>query len=222
MIVATATKPGCSVRYMPPVSARALPREQNERLRALLREIIAKDFEGGLTKAAETLKVSHATLSDVLSGKRGVGQKLLNALADFRAAEIGLEAPSPPDWIPGFFRAVLRETGGDYDSMPRDLARAARFRVHVVSLGPAGAAASTATDLWVPRSSDRWELRGLMLHELLHGVLARRGEDRCEADVWMATAAWVVRAMLHPSGRGLILYPQWLIESAPKLFWQGH
>lgn len=82
MIVATATKPGCSIRYMPPVSARALPREQNERLRALLREIIAKDFDGGLTKAAERLGVAHATISDVLSGKRGVGQKLLSGLAE--------------------------------------------------------------------------------------------------------------------------------------------
>lgn len=80
--VATATKLGCSVRYMPPVSARALPREQNERLRALLREIITKDFDGGLTKAAEKLGVTHATVSDVLNGKRGVGQKLLNGLAE--------------------------------------------------------------------------------------------------------------------------------------------
>lgn len=80
--VATATKLGCSVRYMPPVSARALPREQNERLRALLREIIAQDFDGGLSKAAEKLGVTHATVSDVLNGKRGVGQKLLNGMAE--------------------------------------------------------------------------------------------------------------------------------------------
>lgn len=81
--VATATKLGCSVRYMPPVSARALPREQNERLRVLLREIIAKDFEGGLSRAATKLGVAHATISDVLNGKRGVGQKLLNGLAEY-------------------------------------------------------------------------------------------------------------------------------------------
>lgn len=86
--VATATKPACSFRYMPPVSARALPREQNERLRVVLREIIAKDFDGVISHAATKLKVSHATLSDVLSGKRGVGQKLLNALADHRHASI--------------------------------------------------------------------------------------------------------------------------------------
>lgn len=138
-----------------------------------------------------------------------------------RAADVGLDAPSSPEWIPGFLRAVLRETGGDYHWMPRDLAKGAGFRVHVVSLGVAGAAASTATDLWVPRSGDRWERRGLTLHELMHGVLARRGEDRSEADVWMATAAWVARAMLHPSGRGLILYPQWLIQATPPAFWQG-
>lgn len=128
--VATATPGLCSVRYMPPVSARALPREQNERLRA-------------------------------------------------------------------------------------------GFRVHVISLGAAGAAASTATDLWVPRTGDRYERRAVTLHEMLHGVLARRGEDRSEADVWMATAAWVVRAMLHPSGYGLILYPPWLVQAAPPAFWQG-
>jgi len=37
----------------------------------------------------------------------------------------------------------------------------------------------------------------------------------------MATAAWVVRAMLHPSGYGLILYPPWLVRAAPTVFWQG-
>jgi len=37
----------------------------------------------------------------------------------------------------------------------------------------------------------------------------------------MATAAWVVRAMLHPSGYGLNLYPPWLVRAAPTVFWQG-
>lgn len=138
-----------------------------------------------------------------------------------RAEEIGLEPPSSPEWIAGFLRAVRDETGGDFDHEPAELARRARFRVHEVSLGAAGAAASTATDLWVPRTGDRYERRAVTLHELLHGVLTRRGVDRGEADVWMATAAWVVRAMLHPSGHGLILYPPWLVRAAPAAFWQG-
>lgn len=138
-----------------------------------------------------------------------------------RSDEVGLESPSAPDWIPGFLRAVREETGGDFDWEPSELARGARFRVHVVSLGVAGAGASNATDLWVPRLGDRYERRAVTLHELFHGVLCRRGEDRCEADVWMATAAWVVRAMLHPSGYGLILYPPWLVRAAPAVFWQG-
>ena len=40
----------------------------------------ATKYGGTITHAARALGVSHATLSDVLSGNRGVGQKLLNGL----------------------------------------------------------------------------------------------------------------------------------------------
>ena len=78
--VATATCPGFTLLRM--ASDRALPPAQNEALRRRLRELIASKYGSVLTHAAKALGVSHATLSDVLSGKRGVGQKLLDGMAN--------------------------------------------------------------------------------------------------------------------------------------------
>lgn len=80
MLVATATSGALTIPRMP--SDRALPPRQNEELRRRLRELIASKYDGTLTHAAKALGVSHATLSDVLSGKRGVGQKLMNGMAN--------------------------------------------------------------------------------------------------------------------------------------------
>lgn len=78
--VATATAPRLTLLRM--ASDRALPPEQNEALRRRLRELVAKRYDGTITHAAAALGVSHATISDVLSGKRGVGQKLLDGMAN--------------------------------------------------------------------------------------------------------------------------------------------
>lgn len=80
MLVATATPGTITLARMP--SDRALPPKQNEELRRRLRYLIATKYDGTLTHAAKALGVSHATLSDVLSGKRGVGQKLLDGMAN--------------------------------------------------------------------------------------------------------------------------------------------
>lgn len=80
MLVATATGGALTIPRM--ASDRALPPKQNEELRRRLRELIVSKYDGTLTHAAKALGVSHATLSDVLSGKRGVGQKLMNGMAN--------------------------------------------------------------------------------------------------------------------------------------------
>lgn len=79
--VATATVRLGSVRYMPRTSDRALPPAQNERVRGILRELVRVEFAGAVKKTADALGVTHATVSDVLSGKRGAGQKLLAGIA---------------------------------------------------------------------------------------------------------------------------------------------
>lgn len=130
--VATATPRPGSVRYMGSRSPRALPDDQNERLRGVLRDLVRDEFGGTLSSAAKALGV---------------------------------------------------------------------------------------TDLWVPRASPRDEARLLVLHEFLHGMLLRRGDERCESDAWMATAAWIARAMLVPGGRGVTLFPEWFIHLTPRNFW---
>jgi len=80
MSVATATTPRITILRM--ASDRALPLAQNEELRRRLRELIASKYDGAITHAAKGLGVSHATISDVLAGKRGVGQKLLDGMAN--------------------------------------------------------------------------------------------------------------------------------------------
>lgn len=78
--VASATPDALTLRHM--ASERALPQAQNDALRRRLRDLIALRFGGVITHAAKALGVSHATISDVLSGKRGVGQKLLDGMAN--------------------------------------------------------------------------------------------------------------------------------------------
>jgi transcriptional regulator with XRE-family HTH domain len=80
MSVATSTVATFTLLRM--ASDRALPPKQNDELRRRLRALILSKYDGTLTHAAKALGVSHATLSDVLSGKRGVGQKLLNGMAN--------------------------------------------------------------------------------------------------------------------------------------------
>ena len=86
MSVATPTARALTLVRMP--SDRALPPKQNEELRRRLRELIATKYDGTLTHAAKALGVSHATLSDVISGKRGVGQKLMNGMANVTGAPV--------------------------------------------------------------------------------------------------------------------------------------
>lgn len=69
-------------------SPRALSPEVNARLRQRIRDLIASRYGGTARDAARALGVSHATISDVLSGNRGVGHKLLSGLADVTGLSI--------------------------------------------------------------------------------------------------------------------------------------
>lgn len=80
MSVATATPHPFTLVRM--ASDRALPPAQNDELRRRLRELVTAKYEGAIGQAAKALGVSHATISDVLAGKRGVGQKLLDGMAN--------------------------------------------------------------------------------------------------------------------------------------------
>lgn len=69
-------------------SHRALPLDQNEHVRALVRKIVDEDFDGKLTPASHAFGVSHAAVSDLLNGKRGAGAKLLEGVARYRRISI--------------------------------------------------------------------------------------------------------------------------------------
>lgn len=60
-------------------STKALPHEQNEQVRALMRKILAEEFGGTVTHAAKALGISHSIIHEMLSGSRGAGTKVLRA-----------------------------------------------------------------------------------------------------------------------------------------------
>lgn len=68
-------------------------------MREVLRGIIASDFEGVLLRAAKSFDVSHTILSEILSGGRGAGMKVLAALSKHTGRTIDdiLYGDSPPD-----------------------------------------------------------------------------------------------------------------------------
>ncbi len=63
-------------------STKALQPDQNERLREVLRKIVA-EHDGVVSRAAKTIGVSHSLIFEVLDGRRGAGTKLLQALSDY-------------------------------------------------------------------------------------------------------------------------------------------
>ena len=65
------------------MSGKALEPGQNERLRALLTDIVNRDFKGNKTHAAKGLGVSQSFVTEVMAGHRGAGNTLINALADY-------------------------------------------------------------------------------------------------------------------------------------------
>lgn len=60
---------------------KALPPDQNEAVRAYLRKAIETEFGGNARDAAAAYGVTGGLISEVLSGKRGAGMKLLRGIA---------------------------------------------------------------------------------------------------------------------------------------------
>lgn len=63
--------------------------EQNDALRALVREIVVERFGSNKSKAAEALGVTGAALGEFLASKRGIGNKLLSGLANLTGRSRG-------------------------------------------------------------------------------------------------------------------------------------
>lgn len=61
---------------------KSLEPERNERLRAIVSEIVRKDFGDNKTVAAAKFGISQLLLSEFIAGGRGVGPKLLEGIAD--------------------------------------------------------------------------------------------------------------------------------------------
>lgn len=62
------------------VSNRDLGAERNDALRRAVRTLIERDFAGNQSAAAKAFGVSAAAISDLLSGKRGGGMKLIDGI----------------------------------------------------------------------------------------------------------------------------------------------
>lgn len=62
---------------------KALDPHVTERLRAIVREIVNKDFAGSQKDAAKAIGVAQPTISDILAEKRGVGVNVLTKLARY-------------------------------------------------------------------------------------------------------------------------------------------
>lgn len=77
---------------LPPMTSKtrgkSLSREQNEHLRAVVRELIDKDFGGVVTRAAVALGVTQPTLTNFLNNALGAGPKLIQGIADYTGRSI--------------------------------------------------------------------------------------------------------------------------------------
>lgn len=88
-------------RYAPPMSSKSLKPEQNERLRAILTELIDATFAGNVAAAARAMGLSQSLFVEFLRGARGAGPKLINAIADHTGRSIddlyGRQVVAVPD-----------------------------------------------------------------------------------------------------------------------------
>ena len=67
---------------------KSLMAEQTEHVRGLAQKIVAEDFDGNVSRAAKALGISQSTLQILLAQKRGAGQVVLNAIANYRQMTI--------------------------------------------------------------------------------------------------------------------------------------
>lgn len=92
MVIAMSSSPIAMVMVGPRsvgcMTTKSLRPEQNERLREIVRDLIAKDFKGNATSAAKAIGVAQGLMSEFLSGGRGAGPKLIQGIADVTGRSI--------------------------------------------------------------------------------------------------------------------------------------
>lgn len=173
MSVATATTHPLTLPRM--ASDRALPTAQNEELRRRIRELIATRFDGTLTHAAKALGVSHATLSDVLSGKRGVGQKLLDGMANVTGQSLDVLLGRRVELDP----APARE-GGQLGQHPVYARAEQEFRAKLARRGVAADESAMAEVRTIGMSRPRAVVTAEFLARLYDAVLQDREDNAGE------------------------------------------
>jgi transcriptional regulator with XRE-family HTH domain len=105
----------------------SLTDESNERIRRILRELIAKDTDGNITHFAKRLNLTGPGLNEFLSGKRGAGGKTLTALANYTGRTMDDLMGRPAAKVPQSLEGAV------YGNLPGWAAAAAEAkRRHVV------------------------------------------------------------------------------------------
>lgn len=59
------------------------PDEESERVRALLRELLERDFQGNQSQAARVLGLTQSMINLVINGQRNPGTEVLDALSEY-------------------------------------------------------------------------------------------------------------------------------------------
>lgn len=142
---------------------KALDVARNEAARAYLRRVVTEDFEGNASAAAKALDIAQPSLSDLLSGKRGFGLSVIDAIAHLRHVSIDVvlgRAAAPDDKYPNKYPVLA---SAEFAAAPESV------RAAFVELEPAGGDKSVVA--W---SSD---LLALVQAERL-GQLRSRGGQR--------------------------------------------
>lgn len=79
---------------------KALPHEQNENVRAALREVLVSRHANNVSSLAKALGISQSMVHEFMNGQRGAGMKILHAAAAYTGRSVdellsGV-APAPP------------------------------------------------------------------------------------------------------------------------------
>jgi len=151
--------------------SKALNPAENELVTRMIQQILDEDFGGVVVRTAKALGVSHATIFDLLSGKRGAGMHLLTALANYRRI--------PIEQILG--RATLSGTSslhGESEPAPGPLTQAIEANVEIWKYGEDVAKALRAVG-HRNYSAEQWVILGNFFDQALgNAELFASGERR--------------------------------------------
>jgi transcriptional regulator with XRE-family HTH domain len=81
------------------LATKSLTKEQNDAARDRLRALLKTKYSGESVAFAKALGISQPFLSEVLSGKKGVGGKVLTGLAKLEKAETTAGSPAQVDTL---------------------------------------------------------------------------------------------------------------------------